>query len=174
VTYLYCQNPPTVNFAIPSRKDREVTDPKRIVFTAHWTLPIASFAFNEATLSRKDVPAGNGRERCLSLRARGGDFFGPPFIRFICDLPAAGKYKVYIDVVKGSEQGIVQLSVAESPIGEPLDLFVEKPARANGIYAGEMTAVEGNNNVMFKLVGKNAAASNLGLDLIDVVFVKAP
>ncbi|HWA82365.1 MAG TPA: DUF2961 domain-containing protein, partial [Fimbriimonadaceae bacterium] len=174
VTYLYSENPPTADISIPSQPARQVVDPKRIVFTAHWTLPIASFAFNSATLSRKDVPAGSGTARCLSLRAQGGgDFFGPPFIRFACDLPA-GRYKVSIDAVKGPEQAIVQLSQAEVPLGPAVDLYSAKPEVANGIAVGEIQAREGNNDVMFKLVGKNAAATAWGFDLVDLIFERLP
>lgn len=173
VTYFYSENPPTADISAPSQKVRRVVDPKRIVFTAHWTLPIASFAFNSATLSRKDVPAGAGTARCLSLRANGGDFFGPPFIRFTCDLPA-GRYKVSINVVKGPEQAIVQLSQAETPLGAPVDLYAVKPEVANGIAVGEIQATEGNNNLMFKLVDKNSAATAWGFDLVDIVFERQP
>jgi hypothetical protein len=173
VTYLYSENRPTVNFDVPSLAARQVVDPKRIIFSADWTLPISSFSFADATISRRSVPAGDHQERCLSFRAKGEDFFGPPFVSFLCDLPAAGKYQVFIDAVKGPEQGIVQLFKDESPVGSRVDLYSSVPTRANEILVGEVTATEGIKKVMFKIVDKNAGSAALGLDLINVVFVKS-
>ena len=173
VTYLYSEDRPTVDFEAPSLVQRQVIDPKNITFSAHWTVPINSFAFAGATLSRRDVPAGTGQARCLSLRAAGGgDFFGPPFLSMTFDLPSSGKYKVYADVVKGPEQAFVQLCKDEWPLRDPLDLYAEKPEVANQIYLGDVIATEGKNRLMFKLVGKNDKAKAFGLDLINVTFVK--
>lgn len=172
VTYLYSENRPTADFSIPSAQARAVVDPARILFAAHWTLPISSFSFNEATLSRRAVPAGDGKVRCLSLRNVGGDFFGPPFISLVCDLPSAGRYKVFIDAVKGPEQGQVQLFRDESPVGNFIDLYSAKPLVANGIYLGEIMAVEGSNDLMFKIVGKAAESKGLGFDLVNIVLEK--
>jgi hypothetical protein len=172
VAYFYSENRPAMTLDVPSLVARKVSDPKRIIFSAHWTLPIMSFSFADATISRKSVPAGQGNERCLSMRSRGGDFFGPPFISFLCDLPAAGTYKVTIDAVKGPEQGVLQLFRDESPIGPQADLYSASPVRTNAIPMGEITVREGNNKIMFKIVGKNPASTTFGLDLINVVFVK--
>ncbi|MFI5384883.1 MAG: glycoside hydrolase family 172 protein [Fimbriimonadales bacterium] len=172
VTYLYSDRPP-VDQPIPDLKTRRVVDLARIVFSASWTVPISSFSFADATLSRRSVPAGAGQVRCLSMRAKGGDFFGPPFISLIFDLPGAGKYDVYMDAVTGPEQGVIQLFQDESPTGDAVDLFAVKPAQANGIQLGQITAAEGNNRLMFKIVGKNPAAAGLGFDLVNVIFVRS-
>ncbi|HWD39891.1 MAG TPA: glycoside hydrolase family 172 protein [Fimbriimonas sp.] len=172
VAYLYSENPPTERFEIPSAAARAVHDPSEIVFSAHWTLPISSFTFTDGTISRHPVNAGDHNEQCLSLRAKGEDWVGPPFVQFVCDLPAAGRYEVYIDAVKGPEGAEVQLFSQESPIGSPADLFSDKPARVDRIPLGEVSALEGANKVMLKLVGKNRLATAFGLDLINVVFKK--
>lgn len=175
VTYLYSESRPDADFEIPTLTQRQVVDPTDITFPADWSVPINSFAFANATLSRRDVPAGNGQRRCLSLRAtRQEDFFGPPFLSLSFDLPAAGKYKVYVDVVKGPEQAVMQLCQNELPIGPDIDLYREKPEVASRLYLGEIQAIEGSNRLMFKLPGKNAMSKALGLDLISVTFVKSP
>ncbi|AIE86884.1 glycoside hydrolase family 172 protein [Fimbriimonas ginsengisoli] len=172
VTYLYAENRPTVDFGIPSLAMRQVVDPSKVIFPADWTLPINSFSFRDATVSRRSVPAGNGSVRCLSLRTLGEDWFGPAFISLGCDLPSAGRYRIYIDAVKGPEQAKAQLFQDESPVGDPVDLFAEKPAVASHVLVGEINAVEGRNNLMFKLVGKNPLATGFGFDLMTVVCEK--
>jgi hypothetical protein len=172
VTYLYSEGRPAAEFKIPTKSEREVVDLKHIVFAAHWGVPIRAFAFNEATLTRKEVPAGDGKTRVLSLRAKGEDFFGAPFVSLTCELPAAGKYKVHVEVVKGPEQGVVQLFQDESPVGPAIDLYSEKPVLAN-VYLGEVQSAEGANDLMFKVTGKNAASKALGFDLMNIICVKS-
>lgn len=175
VTYLYSENRPTADFEVPTPAQRQVIDPVNITFPADWSVPINSFAFVNATISRREVPTGNGQTRCLSFRAsKMEDFFGGPFLSLSFDLPTAGKYKVYMDAVKGPEQAIVELCQDELPIGASIDLYREKPERGSRLYLGEILAVEGNNRLMFKLLGKNTQSKGLGLDLINVTFVKSP
>lgn len=173
-TYLYSDRQPTGVGAIPSKAERLVVDLPRIVFSASWTVPIASFSFADATLSRRSVPAGNAQVRCLSMRAHGGDFFGPPFLCLVCDLPAAGRYRVFIDAVKGPEQGQVQLFRDEWPIRTPIDLYAPTPSSQNGIPLGEITATEGPNRIMLKVIGKNPASTAFGLDLVNLIFERLP
>ncbi len=172
VAYLYMEKPPTVDMVVPSIEMRRVVDPSRIEFTAHWALPIQSFSLNSATLSRKDVPSGKGTTRCLSLRNQDGDFFGPPFIAFICDLPSSGIYDVFVDAVKGPELGMAQLVRNEIPIGPVIDLYAANPDRANGILVGTAKFEEGPNTVMFKIVDRNSLSKGKGFDLANLVFVK--
>lgn len=172
VAYFYSKDYPTVEMAIPSKEQRQVVDLQKITFSAGWTVPISSFALNAATLSRCDVPNGTSQVRCLSLRAKGEDFFGPPFVALILELPAAGKYRLSIDAVKGPEQGMVQMFRDESPVGEAVNLYSEKPSMANGVLLGDFTAVEGLNRVMFKIVGKDTKSKALGLDLANIICTK--
>ena len=37
------------------------------------------------------------------------------------------------------------------------------------MLVGEIEAQEGNNNLMFSIVGKNSASSALGFDLINII-----
>ncbi len=174
VTYLYSQDRPTVEFKISSKAERTVIDPKDIVYSPDWAVPISSFSFREATLSRKDVPADGKTARCLSFRAQHQDFFGPPFLSLVCDLPASGKYKVYMDAVKGPEQGMVQLFRDEAPMGDVTDLFAEQPTVVRGVYLGEFYASEGANRMMFKLVGKDQRSKFYGFDLASLRCVRVP
>ena len=173
VTYLYSEERPTVDFRIPSLAERQVIDPTNITFTAHWAVPINSFSFANATLSRKDVTVPAGQTRSLSLRASGGgDFFGPAFLSLVFDLPGSGKYNVYADVIKGPEEAKVQLCQSEAGLGDIIDLYADKVDVGSQIYLGEIIANEGNNRLMFKLMGRNALAKAWGLDLINVTFVR--
>ncbi|MGV3615395.1 MAG: glycoside hydrolase family 172 protein [Fimbriimonas sp.] len=174
VAYFYSENRPTIEFPVPTLAERAVVDPTDLTFVAHWTVPIHSFAFREATLSRREVPADGKRVRALSMRAVGPDDFGPPFIALGVDLPAGGRYRVSIDAVKGPEQGTVQLFQDESPVGKAVDLYNLTPTVANRLVLGEIDAVEGQNSLMFKLVGKHADAKGLGFDLIHIICEKIP
>lgn len=171
VAYFYSEKPPTEPVAIPTATQRRVVDLQKIVFITDWAQPIAAFAFDAATITRHNVPAGDKVVRCLSLRAKDNDFFGKPFISLVCELPAAGRYKLYVDVVKGPEQGKIQMFRDESPVGPEADLFSEKPVEAHGIYLGEFDAREGANEVMLKIVGKDARATAYGLDLARMTCV---
>jgi hypothetical protein len=168
-TYLYCDPRPTVDFAMPDAAARRVVDFKRIVFAAWWNLPIRAFCYSGGTITKRGVRLDGKEVRFLSLRAEGRDWFGPPFIEITVDLPAAAKYAVYIEPVKGPEQGRVQLFQSETPLGEPVDLYAEKPTKSAPIRMGVISAVEGANHLMFKIVGKNDASKALGFDLVNII-----
>jgi hypothetical protein len=55
-----------------------------------------------------------------------------------------------------------------------VDLYAEGVSRADGLLLGEVEAQEGNNNLMFSIVGKNNASSALGFDLINIILEKVP
>jgi hypothetical protein len=57
----------------------------------------------------------------------------------------------------------------EVPVGDPVDLYAEKPAKSTRLKLGEVAMGEGDNPIMLKLVGKNERATALGLDLIHIV-----
>ncbi len=172
VTYLYSELPPSSPAVTPGKALLRVTDPSKITFAASWSLPISSFSFAEATVSRKEVPAGKGRERCFSFRAKGEDWFGPAFVSFICDVPSAGEYAVTMDAVQGPEQGIVQFTKDELAISQPIDLYSAKPERKNSIDMGHVKLQEGANKITFKITGKNSLSLALGFDLININLLK--
>jgi hypothetical protein len=169
VTYFYSERPPEPPVSIPPLKDRLVHDPQEVIFPAWWQTPIYAWSFDHASLTRKKQKIDNEEVRYLSLSADGADWFGPHFLSPICELPAAGRYAVFIEAIKGPTQGQVQLFQNENPVAEPVDLYAENPRKSGHVLLGELELKEGRNNLMFKLVGKNEKSSTLGLDLIQVI-----
>lgn len=172
VSYWYADRAPAGGITLPPLKDRAVVDLKELVFPAGWQLPIYAWSFDRATLTRKREKIGHEELRYLSLTASGTDWFGPHFISPICDVPAGGRYAVYLEAVKGPGQAIVQLFQNENPAGEPVDLHAGEPVRSQRLLLGRLELAEGPNNLMLKLVGKNEKSAGLGLDLVNVVLVK--
>ena len=173
VVYLYSENRPTCNFDLLPANERAVIDPQKIVFAAWWNVPIYSFSIQNAILTKERAGIYDKKEvRYLSLRAKDEDMFGDHSIGFTCDIPAAGKYKVCLDVVKGPEQGKVQLFLDEAPVGPELDLYSSVKEPYQGAYVGTMDLEQGPNNLMFKIVGKNDNSTCLGFDLTNIVCEK--
>jgi hypothetical protein len=160
--------------SLPPLTERAVVDPREIVFPAWWQTPIHAWSFERASLSRKQTKMGGEEVRYLSLEATGDDWFGSHFYSPVCDLPSAGTYSVYLEVLKGPGQGVIQLFQNENPAGEKVDLYSETPVRSAREFLGKLPLAEGPNNLMFKLVGKNGKSSGLGLDLIQIVCVREP
>jgi hypothetical protein len=172
VSYLYCEKPPTYDMPMPTLKDRQVIDFDRIVFASWWNPPINGFCFDKCTLTKKAAKFDGKDQRYLSMRSEGRDFFGPPFISLTCDLPTAGRYAISIEAVKGPEGGQVQLFRNESPVGEPVDLFADEQIKSEPLPMGALDLNEGQNHLMFKIVGKNEKSKALGFDLIHIICEK--
>ena len=173
VTYFYSEHPPQPGIALPPLADRSVHDPQEVIFPAWWQTPIYAWSFDHASLTRKSLKIGQEEVRYLSLSAEGADWFGPHFLSPICELPAPGRYSVFIEAVKGPAQGRVQLFQNENPIADPVDLYADNAMKSGRLLLGELDLKEGRNNLMFKLVGKNEKSSGLGLDLIQVICVRS-
>jgi hypothetical protein len=174
VSYLYMENPPTTPAPLPSVAARTVTDPPRLVFTPGWYIPIHSFSMERATLTKKNERINGRDERYISMRAEGEDVFGPHSISFLCGVPAAGRYRVFIDALTGPEQGEVRLYQNEHAVGDLVDLYAPARTRKDRIAMGELTMKEGQNQVFFKLLGKNEKSSALGFDLVTIVLERIP
>jgi hypothetical protein len=170
VSFLYSDT--LVAPQMPALDKRAVQDMDEIVFPAFWQLPIYAWSFDGASLTRKKEKLGEEEIRYLSLAATGKDWFGPHFFSPICDVPTAGRYAIFIEVVKGPGQAKVQLFRNENPAGEPVDLFALEPARSGRLPLGTLELAEGMNNLMIKLVGKNERSSGLGLDLVNLICVR--
>ena len=168
VTFLYLQGSPTFNQSLPDLDARKVVDFKRIVFTPSWSMPIHAFTFRGATLSKEDEEIEGQKVAFLSMKATTQDWFGPPFISLVCDMPAAGRYTVSIEAVKGPEQAQVQLFQNEAPAGAAVDLCAPKRTRSKLISLGTLPFEEGPVNLMFKLVGKSEQSGGFGFDLITI------
>jgi len=169
VTFLYSRDRPTCEFTLPPVTQRKVIDLKRIVFTTWWNIPISAFSYRNGTLTKNSEKLDGRDVRFLSLQAEGGDSFGYHFICFVCELPAAGEYKVSLDAIKGPSQAKVQMFLDEAPVGPEVDLYAAEREPAPGEYVGTLNLVEGPNKLMFKLVGKHAESQGLGLDITNII-----
>jgi hypothetical protein len=169
VTFLYSEARPTCDIFLPPLAKRAVVDMRRIVFATWWNVPIPAFSFNKATLTKDAVKLGDAEIRFLSMRSQGNDWFGHHFISFTCELPAAGQYRISLDIIKGPAAGIVQLFRDEAPIGPAVDMYALQQEQAQEQYIGTIALPEGRSNLLFKITGKNEAASDSGLDLVNIV-----
>ena len=172
MTYLYSESSPQPPISLPPLKERCVHDPQEVIFPAWWQTPVYAWSFDHASLTRKKHKIENEEIRYLSLTAEGSDWFGPHFFSPACELPAAGRYAVFIEAIKGPAQAQVQLFHNENPVAESVDLYAPTAAKSGRLLLGELELKEGKNNLMFKLVGKNEKSAGLGLDLIQVVCVR--
>ena len=173
LTFLYSEQRPTCEFELPAAADRKVIDLKRIVFATWWNVPIYAFSYRDTTLTKAGEKFDGKDVRFLSLKAKGNDWFGHHFICFMCELPAAGTYKVSLDVIKGPGQGKVQLFMDEAPVGPVVDMYAEKRGHAPNEYIATLDLNEGRNNLLFKMVGKNEKSEGLGLDLTGIICERA-
>ena len=174
VAYLYADRNPNEGVQVAPESLRKVSDPSRIIYSAHWTMPIEGFSLNGSTLTRGNRQVGTDQPRILSLRAAGEGDFDLCFVTLRADIPSAGKYKVFIDAVKGPNNGIVQIFREDVPLGPAVDLYSATDQYASGIYVGEINAQEGGFPIMFKVIGKNPSAKALGLDLVNVICERQP
>ncbi|HYG79966.1 MAG TPA: glycoside hydrolase family 172 protein [Pyrinomonadaceae bacterium] len=172
VTFLYSDTNPAARNPLPKLAERGVADPDRVVFTPGWNTPIHAFSWSNAVLLKTDDKIGDEQLRHLSLRAEGREVFGDHYISFICEMPAAGRYRVSIEAIKGPSQGVVQIFRNEVGQGERADLYAPARVRSGVLPLAELEMKEGDNRVMFKLVGKNEKSSGLGFDLYRIIFEK--
>ena len=172
VTYLYAERLPAGTVTLPPLADRAVLDPTEVIFPAWWQIPIRAWTFQNASLSRGRIKVGDEEIRFLSTRADGQDWFGPPFIYLTLDLPADGQYQVQIVAVKGPAQGKIQLFADEIPVGDPVDLYSAQLEKSGRLPLGTLPLRQGQNELMLKIIGKNEAATALGLDLVEIVCLR--
>ncbi len=172
VTFLYSENRPTANLSLPQLKERKVADPSSVVFTPGWTTPIHAFSWSNAVLAKKSEKIGGEELRYLSMKAEGREVFGNHYISFICEMPAAGTYKVSIEAVEGPAQGTVQIFRNEVAVGNPADLFAAERRKSKVIPLGEVEMQEGDNHLMFKLIGRNDKSTGLDFDIFRIICEK--
>jgi hypothetical protein len=173
VTFLYLLGSAKLETSLPDREARRVVDFERIIFTPSWAVPIHAFTFRGATLSKREEEIRGQRVSFLRMQAdQPQDWFGPPFLSLVCDMPAAGRYEVSIEAVKGPGQAQVQLFQNEAPVGSAIDLFAPERARSEWISLGELSLDAGPANLMFKLVGKHEDATGYGFELARIVCQK--
>ncbi len=168
LTLLYLTTAPSCAGTLPPVADRRVVDPQRIVFKPAWAVPIRAFTFRHATLTKMDEEVAGTRTSFLRMQAGETDWFGAPFIALECTLPAAGKYRISIEAVKGPAQAQVQLFCNELAAGPQIDLYAAERATSGLVSLGAVDLAEGPNTIMLKLVGKHEKSSGFGLDLATV------
>lgn len=176
VAYLYLQQPPAPAGTLLPLAQRTVQDFNRLVFTPGWNVPVHSFPFRNATLSKKTerLPAG-GEVRYLSLRAEGDDVFGPHALSLLCEVPTTGRYRVSVEALRGPDQGRIQLFQDERAAGEAVDLYAEQRTGGNELTPlGVLDLKEGSNPVFLKLVGRHPQSKGLGLDLVTLQLERLP
>ncbi len=167
-TYLYAEAPPAGAGNLAPVAERRVRDPERIVFTPGWNLPVYSFSLRNMTLAKKSERIDNREARYLSVRAEGDDVFGPHHLSFLCEAPAAGKYRVAIEALAGPAEAKVQLFRDERAVGPEHDLYAPDRKRTALLPLGSLELKEGLNPVFLKLIGKHPLSTALGLDLLRI------
>lgn len=175
VAYLYLQNRPDIWEPLPPLEQRAVRDFSRFIYTPGWSVPIHAFSFGNATLAKKTERLSPNEEvRFLSVRAVPDkeDVFGPHALALTCEVPTSGRYRVSIEALRGPEQGRVQLFQNERAMGEVVDLYAPARAKTAALPLGTVELHEGNNPVFLKLMGRNPAATGMGLDLITLQLEK--
>ncbi|HTE17941.1 MAG TPA: glycoside hydrolase family 172 protein [Armatimonadota bacterium] len=173
VTYLYSEKRPTMAWSLPPVAERAVRDPERLVYTPGWNVPLYAFSFQNSTLAKKNERIGSEEIRYLAFDAQGEDVFGPHYLAFLCEVPAAGRYAISIEAITGPDQGVVQLYRDERAVGEAVDLYSAERRKSGRLPLATLEMKEGTNQVFFKLPRKNPQSTGLGLDLVSIQFEKA-
>ena len=169
VTFIYLQDAPTCDTALPPVEDRTVVDLKQLVFTPAWSVPIKAVTFRGATMTKMDEEVSGKKASFLRMLATSPrDWFGVPFVTLECEFPEAGKYQISVDVIQGPQQAQVQLLRNEVPAGEPMDMYAKERVRQDKLVLGIVDVEEGAGSLTFKLVGKNDDADGWGLDLATI------
>jgi hypothetical protein len=137
-----------------------------------WSVPIHSFSLENATLSKQTETIDGKEVRYLSFRATGEDIFGSHHISFICDVPAAGRYKMGLQALQGPDQAVLQMFRDDMPFGDPVNLYAQKRQLSPELPLGILDMKKGDNLLFLHLIRKNALSSGLGLDLVQIIFEK--
>ncbi len=169
VTYLYSEKRPTADFAPPTPAARRVVDPKRVIFTPGWNVPLDAFPFQNATLAKKNEKFGGESVRFLSLKTTGKDMFGAHALALGCDLPSQGAYRILIQAIHGPSAPRVQLMRDEKEMGTAADLHAVERKKGELVPLGVLEMIEGRNSVFFKLTPRQPAGE-AELELVQVVF----
>lgn len=172
VTFLYSERPPEGLVPLPPVEARRVVDFDRVVFTPGWNVPITASSLQNATLAKRVEEVGGERVRMLSLQASGEDIFGPHHVAFLLEAPAAGRYRVLVEAMKGPGQGRIQLYQNERPLGAPVDFESAQRARSDAVELGEAELAEGTNVLSFRALG-GSSSSATSMDLVTIVLERS-
>lgn len=169
VVFLYSERRPTFDAALPPLAARRVDDPNRVIFTPGWAVPIDSFSFQNAMLAKRTGKFAGQDARYLSLVPQGEDMFGSHQVTFVLDVPAAGRYRISVEAIRGPSQGIIQIAANDLPAGTAADLYAPEQRRSEPVPLATLDLEQGPNVVTFRIVGKNPKAATGGLDLVTII-----
>ncbi|MBN1894548.1 DUF2961 domain-containing protein [bacterium] len=172
VTFLYTKDHPARISGLDPPESRKTLDFNSFRFTPGWNVPVHAFSFRNVALEKKTETLGGEEVRFFSMKAGGDDIFGQPFVAFDFDIPQTGKYRVSMEAVTGSYQGIVQMFRDESPLGDPVDLFSKARQKSGMLDLGSLSLQKGSNTLYFKLMGKNPDAAGMGFNPVSFIFTK--
>lgn len=127
-----------------------------------WNAPELDYTPNPSPVNR--------RVRYFVLEGEGDDLLGPHFVAFLCDLPAAGRYRIFLDGWKGPQQSIVQVFRDDRPAGPALDFYAAERRRSGLLEAAVLDMQEGANKLFLKLVGNSHPSTHKRMDLERIVF----
>ena len=170
VTFFYSLEPPPTDSPLPPVIEREVFDPDRIVFVPGWNVPIHTSSLQNAAWSKQTAKIGDRSVRYLSMKTIGADIFGSHHMSFICDMPAAGNYRISVRAVRGPDQAMLQMFQRDLPAGESVNLYAEDRSVSEALPLGIQEMKKGNNLLFLHLVGRDPRSKGLGLDLVEIIF----
>ena len=173
VAYWYSDQSPAMAQSLPPIPERGVQAPRKIVFQPGWSVPLDAFSFQGMTLAKRTQQVDGRPVRLLEVRAQGEDRFGPHSVAFRCELPEAGRYRVSIEALAGPEQATVQIFRNERAEGLAADLYAPRPNLTGPVELAELEMIEGENVLLFKLMGGNPGSTGRGFDLASIVFERA-
>lgn len=169
VVFFYALEPADEE-TLPPAADRRISGLDRIVFVPGWNVPLHTTSLRNAVWTKGSLGVGPTRVRCFSMRTDGDDVFGPHHVSFVCDLPAAGRYKISIRAVLGPDQGVLRIFERDRPAGEAVSLYAPERVVSEPMPLGIFTMDKGDNIVYFHLVGADPRSKGLNLDLAEIIF----
>ena len=94
-----------------------------------------------------------------------------PDDRLVLEVPVkeAGKYKVIVNLTKAIDYGIVQLSLDDTKLGGPIDLFNDGVVATGPIDLGTHDLAAGNHKLTIQITGANEKAVKAYMAGLDYV-----
>jgi hypothetical protein len=170
VVFFYALEPPPDEEMLPPAADRRISGLDRIVFVPGWNVPIHTTSLRNAAWTKASLGVGPDRVRCFSMRTSGDDVFGPHHVSFVCDLPAAGRYKISIKAILGPDQGVLRIFERDRPAGEAANLYGPERVLSEPLPLGTFAMDKGDNIVYFHLIGADPRSKGLNFDLAEIIF----
>jgi hypothetical protein len=155
---------------LPSVAALGILTPDSFTIVPGWQEPIHAFSIDHATLTKATTKIGNDTVRYLSLRQTGPPSLSGHFVAITVEILEAGSYAVSADLVRGPDSGVVQLLVADQPVGESIDTYGPEGGLTGPRKLAELRLERGPNHLYFGLVGQNPKSRGLGFDLVRVKF----